>query len=176
MQIMKEKIDIIMNAIRGRVSTNLDKLVQQTNSPFTVQVTSFPLSQPSSRCHKWKWTMGQGTCSTIWSHSRPLYTYKGFQMRLCAGHSLLHSSDQQGYDSANWPLIPSLPSRNWANTSPPTLLNDRGTRGPQQACWTLSNEKMKAWGHTWLISTIRPFWLTKPMIKFWSPHSLTGSS
>lgn len=27
----------------GQVSTNLDKLVHQTNSPFTVKVTSFPL-------------------------------------------------------------------------------------------------------------------------------------
>ena len=32
-----------MNALRERVSTNLDELVQWTDSPFTVQVTSFPL-------------------------------------------------------------------------------------------------------------------------------------
>ena len=36
MQMMKEKMDMMMNALRGRVSTNLDKLVQRTDSPFTV--------------------------------------------------------------------------------------------------------------------------------------------
>lgn len=43
MQIMKEKMDMMINAIRGRVSTNLNELVQWTDLPFTAQVTSFPL-------------------------------------------------------------------------------------------------------------------------------------
>ncbi|XP_023928114.1 uncharacterized protein LOC112039470 [Quercus suber] len=42
MQMMKEKIDMIMNAMRGRVSTNLNKLIQWIDSPFIAQVTSFP--------------------------------------------------------------------------------------------------------------------------------------
>ena len=33
----------MMNALRGQVSTNLNELVQQIDSPFTAQVTSFPL-------------------------------------------------------------------------------------------------------------------------------------
>lgn len=41
-QMMKEKVDMMMNAIRGRVSTNLDELVHRTNYPFTTQMTSFP--------------------------------------------------------------------------------------------------------------------------------------
>ena len=40
MQTMKEKMDMMLNALKGRVFTNLGKLV--TNSPFTAQVTSFP--------------------------------------------------------------------------------------------------------------------------------------
>ena len=40
MQMMKEKMDMMMNAMKGWVSTNLDELVHQTNSPFTAQVTS----------------------------------------------------------------------------------------------------------------------------------------
>ena len=40
---MKEKMDMMMNALKGRVSTNLDKLVQWTDSPYTALVTSFPL-------------------------------------------------------------------------------------------------------------------------------------
>ena len=40
---MKEKMEMIMNAIRGQVSTNMDELFLLTDSPFTAQVTSFPL-------------------------------------------------------------------------------------------------------------------------------------
>ena len=40
---IKEKMDMMMNAMMGRISTKLDELVQQTDSPFIVQVTSFSL-------------------------------------------------------------------------------------------------------------------------------------
>ena len=43
MQMMKEMMDFMMNALRGRVSNNLDDLVHRTDSPFTTSVTSFPL-------------------------------------------------------------------------------------------------------------------------------------
>ena len=44
MQMMKERMDFMMNALRGWVSNDLDELVHRTNSPFTASVTSFPLS------------------------------------------------------------------------------------------------------------------------------------
>ena len=34
MQTIKEKMDMMMNALRGRVSTNLDELIQRTDLPF----------------------------------------------------------------------------------------------------------------------------------------------
>ena len=43
MQMMKERMDFMMNALKGRVSNDLDELVHQTNSPFTALITSFPL-------------------------------------------------------------------------------------------------------------------------------------
>ena len=43
MQMMKGKMDFMMNALKGRVSNDLDELVHQTDSPFTTLVTSFPL-------------------------------------------------------------------------------------------------------------------------------------
>ena len=43
MQMMKERMDFMMNALRGRVSSDLDDLVHQTDSPFTASITSFPL-------------------------------------------------------------------------------------------------------------------------------------
>ena len=45
MQMMKERIDLMMNALKGGVSSNLDDLVHRTESPFTISLNSFPLSQ-----------------------------------------------------------------------------------------------------------------------------------
>ena len=42
-QIIKEQMEVMMNAFKGRVSSDLDDLVNQTNSPFTASVNSFPL-------------------------------------------------------------------------------------------------------------------------------------
>ena len=43
MQMMKVWMDFMMNALRGWVSSNLDELVHQTDSPFTTPVSSFSL-------------------------------------------------------------------------------------------------------------------------------------
>ena len=43
MQKMKEQMDFTTNTFRGQVSNDLNELVNRTDSPFTVSVTSFPL-------------------------------------------------------------------------------------------------------------------------------------
>ena len=43
MQVMKEQMEVMMNAFKGRVSSNLDDLVNRIDSPFTATVNSFPL-------------------------------------------------------------------------------------------------------------------------------------
>ena len=43
MQMIKELMDLMMNALRGLVSSDLDDLVHRTDSPFTTSVNSFPL-------------------------------------------------------------------------------------------------------------------------------------
>ena len=43
MQMIKEKMDMMMNAMKDHMSTSLDELVHRTDSPFTALVTSFPL-------------------------------------------------------------------------------------------------------------------------------------
>ena len=43
MQMMKERMDIMMNAFKGQVLNDLDELVHQTDSPFTAPVTLCPL-------------------------------------------------------------------------------------------------------------------------------------
>ena len=45
MQMMKERMDFMMNSLKGQVSNNLDDLVHQTNSLFTTSVNSFHLPQ-----------------------------------------------------------------------------------------------------------------------------------
>ena len=44
-QVMKEQIEVMMNAFKGRVSSKLDDLVNRTDSLFTISVNSFPLPQ-----------------------------------------------------------------------------------------------------------------------------------
>ena len=41
---MKERMDFMINVLKGWVSSDLDDLVHRTDSPFTASVTSFPLS------------------------------------------------------------------------------------------------------------------------------------
>ena len=43
MQAMKEQMEVMMNALKGRVSSNLDDLVNRTDSPFIASVNCFPL-------------------------------------------------------------------------------------------------------------------------------------
>ena len=42
---MKEQMEVMMNALKGRVSSDFDDLVNRTDSPFTIQVNSCPLPQ-----------------------------------------------------------------------------------------------------------------------------------
>ena len=43
MQAMKEQMEVMMNALKGRVSSDLDDLVNRIDSPFTIPVNSYPL-------------------------------------------------------------------------------------------------------------------------------------
>ena len=45
MQAVKEQMEVIMNALKGRVPSDLDDLVNRIDSPFTLSVNSFPLPQ-----------------------------------------------------------------------------------------------------------------------------------
>ena len=45
MQVMKEQMKVIINVLKGRVSSDLDDLVNKTNSSFTIPINSCPLPQ-----------------------------------------------------------------------------------------------------------------------------------
>ncbi|XP_030958344.1 uncharacterized protein LOC115980207 [Quercus lobata] len=49
MQAMKEQTEVMMNALKGRVSSDLDDLVNRTDSPFTATVNSYPLPKEDAR-------------------------------------------------------------------------------------------------------------------------------
>ena len=42
-QAIKEQMEVMMNALKRRVSSDLENLVNRTDSPFTAFVNSFPL-------------------------------------------------------------------------------------------------------------------------------------
>ena len=48
---MKEQMEVMMNALNGWVSSNLDDLVNRTDSPFTATVNSFPLPHKFRMSH-----------------------------------------------------------------------------------------------------------------------------
>ena len=41
---MTEQMEVMMNALKGRVSSDLNDLVNHTDSPFTTSINSFSLS------------------------------------------------------------------------------------------------------------------------------------
>ena len=43
-QAIKEQLEVMMNTLKGRVSSDLDDLINRIDSPFTASVNSFPLS------------------------------------------------------------------------------------------------------------------------------------
>ena len=45
MQAMKEQMEVMMNVFKGRISSDLDDLVNGTDSPFTIPVNSCSLPQ-----------------------------------------------------------------------------------------------------------------------------------
>ena len=45
MQVMKEQMEVMMNALKGRVFFDLDDLVNRTDLSFTIPVNSCPLPQ-----------------------------------------------------------------------------------------------------------------------------------
>ena len=45
MQAMKEQMEVMVNALKGQVSNELDDLVNRTDSSFTISINSFPLPQ-----------------------------------------------------------------------------------------------------------------------------------
>ena len=45
MQAMKEQMAVMMNVLKGRVSSDFDDLVNRTSSLFTISINTFPLPQ-----------------------------------------------------------------------------------------------------------------------------------
>ena len=48
-QAIKEQMEVMMNTLKGCVSSDLDDLVNKTDSPFIESVNSFPLPPPTAQ-------------------------------------------------------------------------------------------------------------------------------
>ena len=172
MQMMKEKMDMMINAMRRWVSTNLDELVQRTYSPFTAQVTSFPLPT--------KFRMLQ------------VEVYDGSQDPIDHLESFKTLMHLQGVPNEImcrvFPITLKGLARLWFNKLTPNTVSTFkklsghfvthfiGGQRYKRSSANLLNGKRKAWDHMWLDSIRWPFWLKRPTTKFWSPHSPTDSS
>ena len=75
MQAMKKQMEVMMNALKGRVSSDLDDLVNRIDSPFTIPANSCPLPQ--------KFRMPQ------------IESYDGVKDPLDGVKTLIHNSLQQ---------------------------------------------------------------------------------
>ena len=95
-------MDILMNAMKGRVSTKLDELVHQTDSPFTTQITSFPLPANFRIPQEEAYKRSKDLLDHLESF-KTLIIYKGSQMKLFAEHSPPCSRDQQECGSVSQP-------------------------------------------------------------------------
>ena len=51
MQVMKEQMEVMMNTLKGWVSSDLDNLINHTDSPFTTAINSFPLPHKFRMLH-----------------------------------------------------------------------------------------------------------------------------
>ena len=95
---MKEKMDMMMNTMRGQVSTNLDKLVQWMDSPFIAQVTSFPFLAKFQMPQVEAYNGSRDPLDHLESF-KTLIHLQGVSNKIM--YTPLHSRDQQGWSSAN---------------------------------------------------------------------------
>jgi len=86
---MKERMDFVMNAFKGRVSNDLDELVHWTNSPIIAPITSFPLLAKFCMPQIKAYDESKDPLDHLKS-SKHLCTYKVFRTRSYAELSQLH--------------------------------------------------------------------------------------
>ena len=65
LKMMEERLECMMSALKGRVSSNLDDLVHGTDSPFTISVNSFPLPPKVSYATSGKLRRKQGPARSL---------------------------------------------------------------------------------------------------------------
>ena len=86
MQMMKERMECMMKALKGRVSSDLDDLVHQIDSPFTMSVNSFPLP-PKFRMSQVENYDGNKDSLDHLEFFKTLMHLQGYQKRSCVGFS-----------------------------------------------------------------------------------------
>jgi len=110
MQMMKERMDFMMNALRGRVSSDLDDLVHRTDSPFTTSINSFPLPSKFRMPQIESYDKAKDPLNHLESF-KTLMHLQGVANEIMYRASLLHWRVLQEFGLADWRLTPSVLSR-----------------------------------------------------------------
>ena len=97
-QTMKEKMDMMMNALKGRMCTSSDKLVHRTDSPFTTSITSFPLPTKFKKLQVEAYDRSKDPLDHLESFKTLMHLQGG--TRSCAKPSPPHSKGQPKNGSA----------------------------------------------------------------------------
>ena len=89
MQAMKEQMEVMMNSLKGRVFSDLDDLVNRTDSPFTIPVNSCPLPQKFRMPQVESYDGVKDPLDHLETF-KTLMTSKEYRTRSCVGPSLQH--------------------------------------------------------------------------------------
>ena len=127
MQMMKERMECMMNALKGRVSSDLDDLVHQTDSPFTMSVNSFPLPLKFRMPQVENYDGNKDPLDHLESF-KTLIHLQGISDEIMCRAFPTTLRALQGYGSVGWRPTPLVPSKSWAPNSHRTLSRDTGIR------------------------------------------------
>ena len=86
---LQQELSRVKEVVKGRASDTMNTLVQQTESPFTVEVLHFPFQQ-NSGCHKWKHSMVSEIQSITSTLTKTKWSCMGIKTLCDAELSLSH--------------------------------------------------------------------------------------
>ena len=147
MQMIKERMDFMMNALQGQVSSDLNELIHRTDSPFTTPVTSFPLPPKFRTPQVEAYDGSKDPLDHLESFKTLMHLQGMVDEIMCRALPTTLKGPSRVWFSKLTPN-PSIPSRSWERSLPHTLSRGTNTRSPLHAWWASSNERTRRWGLT----------------------------
>ena len=101
---MKEQMEVMMNALKGRVSSDLNDLVNRTDSPFTTSVNSFPLSSKFCMPHMDSYDRVKDPLDHLETFKTLMHLQGVADAIMCRAFPTRRSSDLESYNGVKDPL------------------------------------------------------------------------